>query len=169
MLSISRKYATKAILPEQMEDFILDAAISIKNNKESTENVLKSLTENIKNSVKNNLVVLPVSGIILETSFKIGIFDLHPKKAFVETNIFPNEDTKRIFEKGFENVSSLAVGNFVCHPKSAKKIARSQLVFELSRFKAFIPLLVRNIKHWIFPLKTDMSLFDCSYVYHTLF
>lgn len=166
LLSISRKYATKAILPEQMGDFILDAAISIKNNNEPTEGVLKSLAENIKNSVKNNMVVLPVSGIVLETPFKIGIFNLYPQKTFIETTVFPDEDTKAIFEKSFENVSSLAVGHFECHPKSAKKIARSQLVFELSRFKAFIPLFARNIKHWIFPLKTDMSLFDCSYVYH---
>lgn len=86
-----------------MEDFILDAAISIKNNKESTENVLKSLTENIKNSVKNNLVVLPVSGIVLETPFKIGIFNLYPQKTFIETTVL-DLDAQRYGRGSFREI-----------------------------------------------------------------
>lgn len=103
MLSISRKYATKAILPEQMGDFILDAAISIKNNDEPTEDVLKSLTENIKNSVKNNMVVLPVSGIVLETPFKIGIFNLYPQKTFIETTVL-DLDAQRYGRGSFREI-----------------------------------------------------------------
>ena len=166
LLEISRKHSIRTVLQEQMEEFILDAAISIKNSNISTEEVLKSLNETIKESVKNNTVILPISGIELAKPFKIGTFDIYPKNLIFAITKFPNDRAKMIFEKNFENVSSLAVGTFECHPKSAKKIARSQLVFELSRLKAFIPLFANSVKYWIFPLKTDMPLSDCSYVYN---
>ncbi len=167
LLDISTKYATKDILPKEIENFILDAALSIKKNNATKEDVLNALDSAIKASICNNTVILPVSGIELKEPFKIGTFVIHPKETFIAKMTFPNEKAKEIVEKNFNNVETLAVGDFNCHPESAKEIARGQLVFELSRFKAFIPLFSNSIKYWIFPLKTDIPLSDCSYVYNS--
>lgn len=166
LAEIAKKYATKEILPKQMSDFVLETALQIKGNFKSKEEAFKDLDDNIKSSVQMNKVLLPVSGILLKRCFKIGVFTLYSKKAFTKTIKFANEKSKNIFNKNFAYVETVAVGEIECNIQSAKAIARKQLIFELSRFKAFIPLFSRSLKHWIFPLITDYPLSDCSFVFN---
>lgn len=168
LADIAKKYATKKILPKQMSDFVLETALQIKGNFKSKEEAFEDLEGNLKSSVQINKVLLPVSGILLKRCFKIGVFTLYSKKTFAKKINFANEKSKDIFNKNFAYVETVAVGEIECNIQSAKIIARKQLVFELSRFKAFIPLFSRSLKYWIFPLKTDCPQSDCSFIFNTI-
>lgn len=159
LYQISRKYSTKEILPKQMQTMFLPAIISLKKDESRQNEILGALHNEIKESVKNNTVILPVTGIVVEAPFKIGNFTLYPKMAYVneQKDVLHKFDRDSI-EKDFP--STLAVAEFQSHPNSANEIGVSILRAELNRLKAFIPYLRYSAKHWIHPLKTDILLLE---------
>ena len=72
LYAISRKYATKEILQEQIREMILPAILEIKQDFSLQSDILSSLHEKIKDSVKDNEIILPVTGLIVNKPFKIG-------------------------------------------------------------------------------------------------
>lgn len=160
---VARKYSTDEILPEEMREIILPAALSIKQSPAKQNEIFANLHEEIKNSPKDNTVLLPVSGIIVEEPFQIGDFTLFSKEPYLKSNVkcshIDIEDINTFFPQ------TIAVAHFRSHPKSAKQIGMKKLKTELNRFKAFIPYLSMSSKYRIQPLKTDSTLSDCYFVY----
>ncbi|MCQ2106018.1 MAG: HEPN domain-containing protein [Fibrobacter sp.] len=159
LYQISQKYSTKEILPEQMKNMFLPAIISLKCDESKQNEILSVLHDKIKESVKNNTIVLPVTGIVVDASFKIGRFTLYPKMEYIQEkkNVLNKFDCDCI-EKDFP--ATLAVAELQSHPNSANEIGIGILKSELNRLKAFIPYLRDSTKHWIHPLKTDVLLLE---------
>lgn len=161
--SISRKYSTKEILPEQVWQMVLPAVLGIKQNPSQQEQILENLHKTIKESVKDRTILLPVTGIEVIEPFQIGLFTLWSRDDYVSKNSSDfNKDINHI-ESTFP--TTIAVARLHCHPKSAKEIGINKLRAELTRLKAFIFYLGDSSKYWIQPLKTDTTLSDCHFVY----
>lgn len=161
--SISRKYSTKEILPEQVWQMVLPAVLGIKQNPSQQEQILENLHRTIKESVKDRTILLPVTGIEVTEPFQIGLFTLWSRDDYVSKNSSDfNKDVNHI-ESTFP--TTIAVARLHCHPKSAKEIGINKLRAELTRLKAFIFYLGDSSKYWIQPLKTDTTLSDCHFVY----
>ena len=82
--AISRKYATKEILQEQIRKMILSAILEIKQDFSHQSEILNTLHAKIKDSVKDNEIILPVTGLIVYKPFKIGEFILYPKEQYIQ-------------------------------------------------------------------------------------
>lgn len=161
--AISRKYATNEILPEQLRQMMLPAILDLKRNFSHNEAILKELHKVIENSIKENTILLPVTGIEVQSPFQIGSFTLWSKSEYIEKNKQYFDKDVNSIEKGFP--STIAVAKLRSHPDSAKEIGKSILKSELNQLKAFIPYLNDFLKYWIQPLKTNTTLSDCFFVY----
>ena len=161
--TISRKYATKEILPEQLRQMMLPVILDLKQNFSHNETILKELHKKIEDSIKDNTILLPVTGIEVQSPFQIGSFTLWSKSEYIEKNKQYFERNVNSIERGFP--PTIAVAKLRCHPDSAKEIGKSILKSELNHLKAFIPYLNDSLKYWIQPLKTNVTLSDCFFVY----
>ena len=164
LYAISRKYATKEILQAQIREMILPAILEIKQDFSLQSDILSSLHEKIKDSVKDNEIILPVTGLIVNKPFKIGEFILYPKEQYIQEkqDVLIDFDLKTINN---DFASTIAMTHLRCHLDSAKQIGINILKSELNRLKAFIPYLNDSLKYWIQPLKTDETLSDCFFVF----
>lgn len=162
--AISRKYATKEILQEQIRKMILSAILEIKQDFSHQSEILNTLHAKIKDSVKDNEIILPVTGLIVYKPFKIGEFILYPKEQYIQEkqDVLIDFDLKTINN---DFPSTIAMTHLRCHLDSAKQIGINILKSELNRLKAFIPYLNDSLKYWIQPLKTDETLSDCFFVF----
>lgn len=161
--SISRKYSTKEILPEQLWQMVRPSILTIKQNPSQQEQILENLHRIIKESVKDRIILLPVTGIEVMEPFQIGIFTLWSRDDYVSKNSLDLDRDIDHIESTFP--TTIAVAKLHCHPKSAKEIGINKLRVELTRLKAFIFYLGDSSKYWIQPLRTDTTLSDCHFVY----
>ena len=161
---ISRKFATKEILQEQIWKMILPAILEIKQDLSRQSEILNTLHAKIKDSVKDNEIILPVTGIVVDKPFKIGEFILYPKGHYIQErqNVLTDFDSKTINN---DFPSTIAMTHLHCHLDSAKQIGINILKSELNRLKAFIPYLKDSLKYWIQPLKTDKTQTDSFFVF----
>ena len=160
---VARRYSTEEILPEEMREIILPAALLVKQSPAKQNEIFAHLHEEIRTSPKDNTVLLPVSGIIVESPFQIGEFTLFSKNSYLKCNGKLSQFDIKSINNSFPE--TIAVAHFRSHPESAKEIGIKKLKTELNRFKAFIPYLSTASKYWIQPLKTDSALSDCFCVY----
>ena len=143
---------------------ILSAILEIKQDFSHQSEILNTLHAKIKDSVKDNEIILPATGLIVYKPFKIGEFILYPKEQYIQEkqDVLIDFDLKTINN---DFPSTIAMTHLRCHLDSAKQIGINILKSELNRLKAFIPYLNDSLKYWIQPLKTDETLSDCFFVF----
>lgn len=164
LYTLARKKSSPEIMESEMSQILLDNAVKLALNPGSEASVLQEMEDSINKSIQDNTVIFPVSGIEVEVPFQIGKFTLQSKDDFISKLDSSQSD---IFRKNLNSGfgCTIAIGCVRCSLKSAKEIARKQLLFELTRFKAFLPFYSKSTKHWILPVSTDIPLVDSCLTY----
>jgi hypothetical protein len=154
----------ETILSNEVQSFVIKMAIQMKIDPRKDEDYFKILEESIENSKVDNIVILPLIGVDLVDPFRIGSFVIYNKEQYISQNSKRiNERMKDHLSKHFGSV--IAVGSIRGNPASVVNIGKLKIDFELSRFKAFVPLFSgANVKYWISSLSTDVVLSDAALI-----
>lgn len=124
---------------------------------------IRSLEVEFNESIVENTIILPVIGIAVDAPFKIGTFTIFKKHNCEILNNIQDPLKRTFIEKSFGDY--VAVGVLMGHSSSCINLGKKVLEIELTRFKAFLPLIADGgLKYWIANMSTNVVLVDAAII-----
>jgi ribosomal protein L30/L7E len=164
LYKISDYIATEILITkEEAQKLILKKVIYSHTNSIPILESISSLEVELNESIVDNTIILPVKGIAVQDPFKIGTFTIFEKQNYATLKNITDPLQRQIIEKSFGDY--IAVGTLKGHPSSCITLGKKVLEIELTRFKAFLPMISGDdLKYWIAILSTNVVLADTGLV-----